>query len=80
MNEENKKDSGRRKRRYDPTRRERLIAVTLEVIEQYGVAGTSSRKVAEVADVSLGSLTYYFESINHPVSYTHLTLPTICSV
>lgn len=75
MNEENKKDSGRRKRRYDPTRRERLIAVTLEVIEQYGVAGTSSRKVAEVADVSLGSLTYYFESINHLLeeAFTHLS-------
>ncbi|HGL5978133.1 TPA: TetR/AcrR family transcriptional regulator [Klebsiella oxytoca] len=76
MNEENKKDSGRRKRRYDPMRRERLIAVTLEVIEQYGVAGTSTRKVAEIADVSLGSLTYYFESINHLLeeAFTHLSI------
>ena len=76
MNEENKKDSGRRKRRYDPMRRERLIAVTLEVIEQYGVAGTSTRKVAEIADVSLGSLTYYFESINHllEAAFTHLSI------
>ncbi|MEG3131128.1 TetR family transcriptional regulator [Pantoea cypripedii] len=54
----------RRKRRYDPLRRERLIAVTLEAIGKYGVAGTTSRKVAKMADVSLGSLTYYFESIN----------------
>ena len=75
MNEENRKDSGRRKRRYDPTRRERLITATLEVIEQYGVAGTSTRKVAEIADVSLGSLTYYFESINHLLeeAFTHLS-------
>lgn len=75
MNEENKKYSGRRKRRYDPMRRERLITVTLEVIEQHGVAGTSTRKVAEIADVSLGSLTYYFESINHLLeeAFTHLS-------
>lgn len=58
------KQAERRKRRYDPSRRERLIAVTLEAIELYGLAGTSSRKVAEMADVSLGSLTYYFDSIN----------------
>lgn len=64
VNNEMAKTPGRRARRYDPQRRERLIAVTLQVIEQYGITGTSSRKVAEMADVSLGSLTYYFESIN----------------
>nr|WP_249215897.1 TetR family transcriptional regulator [Citrobacter sp. JGM124] len=52
-----------------------MITATLEVIEQYGVAGTSTRKVAEIADVSLGSLTYYFESINHLLeeAFTHLS-------
>lgn len=64
----------RRKRRYDPSRRERLIAVTLEVIEQHGVAGTSSRKVAEMADVSLGSLTYYFESIHQLIEEAFIQL------
>lgn len=75
MNEDIKTDSGRRKRRYDPMRRERLITATLEVIEQHGVAGTSTRKVAEIADVSLGSLTYYFDSINHLLeeTFTHLS-------
>lgn len=58
----------RRKRRYDPSRRERIIAVTLDAIEQYGIAGISSRKVAEMADVSLGSLTYYFESVNQLIA------------
>lgn len=70
VNEEIKTDSGRRKRRYDPMRRERLITATLEVIEQHGVAGTSTRKVAEIADVSLGSITYYFDSINHLLEET----------
>lgn len=64
MHKDLSETTGRRKRRYDPLRRERIIAVTLDVIEQYGVAGTSSRKVAELADVSPGSLTYYFKSIN----------------
>lgn len=64
MNKNSSETTGRRKRRYDPSRRERIIDVTLDVIAQYGVAGTSTRKVAEMADVSPGSLTYYFESIN----------------
>lgn len=70
------KVTGRRKRRYDPSRRERLIAVTLEAIEKHGITGTSSRKVAEMADVSLGSLTYYFESINQLIeeAFTQLSL------
>ncbi|MCY9848581.1 TetR/AcrR family transcriptional regulator [Pectobacterium jejuense] len=59
------KATARRKRRYEPARRERIIAVTLDIIEHYGVAGTSWRKIAEAADVSLGSLTYYFESTEH---------------
>ncbi|WP_299996414.1 TetR/AcrR family transcriptional regulator [uncultured Cedecea sp.] len=66
----------RRKRRYDPSRRERIIAVTLEAIELYGITGTSTRKVAEMADVSLGSLTYYFEGINQLIeeAFTQLSL------
>lgn len=64
MNKNSSETTGRRKRRYDPSRRERIIDVTLDVIAQYGVAGTSTRKVAEMADVSPGSLSYYFESIN----------------
>lgn len=47
-------------RRYDPRRRDRIINACLDVIAQNGVAGTSHRKVAEAADVPLGSMTYHF--------------------
>ncbi|HEU5485216.1 MAG TPA: TetR family transcriptional regulator [Microlunatus sp.] len=47
-------------RRYDPRRRDRIIDACLDVIADAGVAGTSHRKVAEAADVPLGSMTYHF--------------------
>jgi DNA-binding transcriptional regulator YbjK len=47
-------------RRYDPGRRDRIINACLDVIAETGVAGTSHRKVAEAADVPLGSMTYHF--------------------
>jgi len=47
-------------RRYDPGRRDRIIDACLDVIAEAGVAGTSHRKVAEAADVPLGSMTYHF--------------------
>lgn len=43
-----------------PGRRERIIAAALECIVANGVAGTSMRQVAEAAEVSLGSISYYF--------------------
>lgn len=51
-------------RRHEPDRRSRIIDTTLDVIAQYGVAGTTHRRVAEAADVPLGAMTYYFASIN----------------
>src|SRR5215212_2014758 len=51
-------------RRYDPRRRDRIIDACLEVISQNGVAGTSHRKVAEAADVPLGSMTYHFAGMD----------------
>lgn len=51
-------------RRYDPGRRDRIIDACLEVIAQNGVAGTSHRKVAEAADVPLGSMTYHFAGMH----------------
>ena len=51
-------------RRYDPRRRDRIIDACLEVISQNGVAGTSHRKVAEAADVPLGSMTYHFTGMD----------------
>ena len=47
-------------RRVDPDRRSRIIDAALDVIAAEGVAGTSHRKVAAVADVPLGSMTYHF--------------------
>lgn len=51
-------------RRLDPHRRDRIIDACLQVIGEVGVAGTSHRKVATVADVSLGSMTYHFEGMD----------------
>ncbi|WP_028280818.1 TetR family transcriptional regulator [Arthrobacter sp. H5] len=55
---------GKRPRRSDPGRKERLIDVTLDMIAEHGVAGTTHRKVAAAADVPLGSMTYHFTGID----------------
>lgn len=54
----------RRARRNDPGRRDRIVDSCLAVIVEAGVAGASARRIAEVADVSLGSITYYFSGMN----------------
>jgi len=51
-------------RRYDPGRRDRIIDACLDVIAEAGVAGTSHRKVAEAAEVPLGSMTYHFTGMH----------------
>jgi DNA-binding transcriptional regulator YbjK len=51
-------------RRHDPNRRQRLIDVALDVIAEHGVAATTHRKVAQAADVPLGSLTYHFKGLD----------------
>lgn len=51
-------------RRYDPGRRDRIIDACLDVVAEAGVAGTSHRRVAEAADVPLGSMTYHFTGMN----------------
>ncbi|MFI6513532.1 TetR/AcrR family transcriptional regulator [Streptosporangium sp. NPDC050855] len=53
----------RRPRRYDPGRRDRLIDAALTVITERGVAGTTHREIARLADVPLGSMTYHFTSL-----------------
>ncbi|MFJ2173582.1 MULTISPECIES: TetR/AcrR family transcriptional regulator [unclassified Streptomyces] len=47
----------------DPRRRERIIAATLDLIAEEGVAGVSHRKIATRAGVPLGSMTYHFSGI-----------------
>ena len=51
-------------RRYDPDRKSRIIDVTIDVIAEYGVAGTTHRRIAAAADVPLGSLTYHFSGLD----------------
>jgi DNA-binding transcriptional regulator YbjK len=53
----------RAQRRYDPERKSRIIDAAIEVIAEHGVAGTTSRRIAAVADVPLGSLTYHFDGV-----------------
>ncbi|WP_122978024.1 TetR/AcrR family transcriptional regulator [Actinoplanes teichomyceticus] len=55
---------GRRTRRHDPGRRDRLIDAALRVIAERGVAGTTHREIARAADVPLGSMTYHFSSLD----------------
>lgn len=52
-------------RRLDPERRSRIIDATLEVIARDGVSGATHRRIAAVADVPLGSMTYHFDGIEH---------------
>ena len=52
------------KRRLDPDRRSRIIDATLDIIAEHGVARTTHRKVAEAADVPLGSMTYHFSGMD----------------
>lgn len=50
-------------RNVDPGRRDRIIDAALNVIATEGVAGTSHRRVAAVAGVPLGSMTYHFSGM-----------------
>ncbi len=64
-----------RTRRYDPGRRERIIRACLDVIAEFGVAGTSHRRVAAAADVPLGSMTYHFSGMDALLheAFSHFT-------
>lgn len=48
----------------DPQRRARILAATLDLITEEGVAGVSHRKIAARARVPLGSMTYHFTGID----------------
>lgn len=49
----------------DPQRRERIIAATLDLIADEGIASVSHRKIAACAGVPLGSMTYHFSGLDH---------------
>lgn len=56
--------TGRRARRVDPQRRERILDAAIAVMAEHGRAGTTHRLIARAADVPLGSLTYYFTGLD----------------
>ena len=47
----------------DPDRRSRILEAALDVIAEVGVHKTTHRRIAARAEVPLGSLTYYFASL-----------------
>jgi DNA-binding transcriptional regulator YbjK len=49
-------------RRRAPETRERILRATLTLLADEGTAALSNRRIAAVAEVSLGSLTYHFPS------------------
>ncbi len=59
----NPAESPHRTRRFDPERSVRIVDAALDVLAEFGVAGTTHRLVAARADVPLGSLTYHFSSL-----------------
>lgn len=48
----------------DPARKDRIRRAALEVIADEGVHATTHRKIAQRAQVPLGSLTYYFTGLD----------------
>ena len=61
-------------RRNDPARRQRIIDATLAVIADLGTAATTHRRIAEAAQVPLGSVTYYFATLEDLLTAAFLQL------
>ncbi|MBA0124278.1 TetR family transcriptional regulator [Haloechinothrix sp. YIM 98757] len=51
----------------DPGRPRRIVRAAIMVIAEHGVEALTHRKVAEAADVPLGSTTYYFTGLDQLV-------------
>ncbi|WP_171167822.1 TetR/AcrR family transcriptional regulator [Streptomyces sp. I05A-00742] len=51
-------------RRYDPERRDRIVAAAVRVVAARGLGALSHRAVAAEADVPLGSTTYHFATLD----------------
>lgn len=57
-------ETGRRRRRHDPHRRQRIARAAVEVLRRDGVLALNHRNVAEEADVPLGSTTYHYRRLD----------------
>ncbi len=66
--------SGTGNGRNAPDRRQRIVDATLAVIAEQGVAGTTHRRIAAVAAVPLGSVTYYFDTLDTLIRAAFLQL------
>lgn len=67
-------------KRNDPARRQRIVDATLEAIALHGVTGTTHRRIAALASVPLGSVTYYFATLDDLVMTAFLQLAERASV
>lgn len=67
-------------RRNDPARRQRIIDATLTVIADHGTAATTHRRIAEAAQVPLGSVTYYFATLEDLLTAAFLQLAADSSI
>ena len=47
----------------DPQRRQRILTVTMELLQEGGIASVTARSVAARADVPVGSVSYHFDSV-----------------
>jgi DNA-binding transcriptional regulator YbjK len=61
-------------KRNDPARRQRIVDATLDAIAQFGVAGTTHRRIAAIAAVPLGSVTYYFATLDALITTAFMQL------
>lgn len=52
------------RRANDPQRREKIVQATLEAVIIHGIHAVTHRKIATIAQVPLGSMTYYFSGID----------------
>ena len=58
----------------------RLISSTIKNLSKKGINDLTMNDISQGAGLSQGIVNFHFKSKELPVYYTHLTLPTICSV
>ncbi len=41
--------------------KQKIISATIECIEEFGISGTTTRKISETAEVNISAISYYFQ-------------------